>query len=261
MSRSDAPVSLVLEWAEAAYLELFRAMARVSPTGAIEERDGLSLIATGPLLPFLNFAALTRLPDDAAAAVDRARRFYEPFGVRFMLAAPEQIGQALGPVAVSLGMEPGRSVRMLLTPLDGECAAVKGLTLRRVENAEALRLYIDTMTAGFGGEPWAAPRILSDPAFLRVPGVTHYLGHMDGQPVATAMRLTAHRIAVVANVSTMPAFRRRGIGEAITWHAALDGREEGCLAAYLQASEMGVPVYRRMGFQQVAVHRTWLSPT
>ena len=51
--------------------------------------------------------------------------------------------------------------------------------------------------------------------------------------------------------------RRRGIGEAITWHAVHVGAERGALIACLQASEMGAPVYERMGFRVTAQYLTF----
>jgi predicted GNAT family acetyltransferase len=77
-------------------------------------------------------------------------------------------------------------------------------------------------------------------------------------PVATAMRFSSHRIAGVFNVSTIPEYRRRGIGEAMTWRAAVDGLAEGCIASALQASEMGLPIYQRMGYRQVLTYQVWL---
>ncbi|MGI8554674.1 MAG: GNAT family N-acetyltransferase [Dehalococcoidia bacterium] len=241
------------------YQELFRAMARFSPDGAIEEQDGVMLARSGHLLPFLNFAAVFRPPSDPAAVLARAQAFFFPFGLRFMLCTVDEAASTMAPVAEAAGMEPNSEPGMLLAPLEGSIPAVPGLRIQNVEDAETLRAYIDTMTAGFGGGPWALPEILADAAMLRVPDITHYLGVINGVPVATATRVTSHRIAGVFNISTIPNYRKRGIGEAITWRAALDGRQEGCIASYLQASELGEPIYLRMGYRTVATYRTWLS--
>jgi predicted GNAT family acetyltransferase len=74
------------------------------------------------------------------------------------------------------------------------------------------------------------------------------------------MRFTSHRIAGVYTVATLPEFRGRGLGEALTWRAALDGLVEDCVAASLQASRMGFPIYARMGFRHVVDYETWGSP-
>ena len=100
--------------------------------------------------------------------------------------------------------------------------------------------------------------MLETAALLEVPDLTHYLGFVDGVPAATAMRFASHRIAGVFNVSTVPEYRGRGVGAALTWRAALDGRADGCLASALQASELGLSVYRRMGYREVMTYQIWL---
>ena len=240
--------------------ELGRVMARVRPEGAIHEEDGLLLIRSGPALPHFNFAAVTCPPADLEQVLERARQFYEPSGVHWALGAAGAIAQAIAPAAAAAGFRPVSEPGMLLAPLAGAAPRVEGLIIRLVRDFDTLCLYNDTMTAGFGGTPWASPEALADPALLQVPDVTHYLGFLDGVPVATAARISSHRIAGIVNVSTIPAYRRRGIGAAMTWRAALDGREEGCIASYLQASELGFPVYRRMGYREVTRCWIWHAP-
>jgi GNAT superfamily N-acetyltransferase len=55
-------------------------------------------------------------------------------------------------------------------------------------------------------------------------------------------------------MATAPAARGRGYGEAITWAATLCRSD---LPATLQASDMGLPVYTRMGYRTVAEFTVW----
>jgi len=43
----------------------------------------------------------------------------------------------------------------------------------------------------------------------------------------------------------------------MTWRSVLRGREAGCSVAVLEASELGKPVYERMGFRVVAPYKTF----
>jgi len=70
----------------------------------------------------------------------------------------------------------------------------------------------------------------------------------------------SHGVAGVYNVATLAAYRRRGLGEGMTAHAAQEGARAGCRMASLQSSEMGLPVYTRMGFRTVAGYRTFVRP-
>jgi GNAT superfamily N-acetyltransferase len=87
-----------------------------------------------------------------------------------------------------------------------------------------------------------------------------YVGYVDGQPVANSALVAAQRVAGVANIATLSSHRGRGIGEAMTAHVLKRGREFGCIMASLQASEMGKPVYERMGFRAVCKYRTFHRP-
>lgn len=253
---ADTMTPLIVR-AHANYLEMFRALARASPDGAIEEDAGLLLVRCGPLLPTDNPAIVLRIPADPAAVLERARAFFARTGQGWALISFGAVSDAMGAAAAAAGLAAHPSPGLVLAPLAGEPPSVPGLVVRAVRDVPTLRVFNDTMTAGFGG-PWALPEILQDRALLDIPGMTHYLGLVDGVPVATAMRFSSHGVAGVYNVSTVPAYRGRGIGAAITWRAALDGRVEGCIAAALQASEMGLPVYRRMGFRPVMTYHVWL---
>lgn len=254
------PESALLARAHANHVELARAMARLRPEGVIEEADGLILIRSGHALPHFNFAAALRVPLDPDAVLSRVHHFFAPFGLRYMLTATAEAAAAIGPVAAARGMTPATQPGMLLAPLSGNPATVDGLTMRAVTNREMLRTYHETMSEGFGGGPWALPEALDDPALLQMPDATHYVGFIENRPVGTAARFSSHRIAGIVNVSTIAAYRRRGIGEAMTWRAALDGRDEGCIAAFLYASNMGHSLYQQMGFRQIETRRAWLSP-
>lgn len=248
------------EWqerADANYREMFRAMARVSPDGAIVEDGDLLLVRSGPLLPLNNAALLSRAPTEANDLLARAEAFFAPTRQPWALITSGEATEAMAVPALAAGRGVDSSPGMLLAPLAGSPPPVPGLEIRAVEDVPALHAYNDTMTAGFGGA-WARGAILDSRALLEVPGLTHYLGLLDGEPVATAMRFTSHRIAGVYNVSAIPAARGRGIGAAMTWRAALDGRAEGCVASALQASAMGFSIYQRMGYRQFTTYFIWL---
>jgi ribosomal protein S18 acetylase RimI-like enzyme len=79
----------------------------------------------------------------------------------------------------------------------------------------------------------------------------HFLGVVDGEPLATSSLLLGGGVAGVHNVAVLPAARRRGIGAAMTQVVLAHGHSLGYRAAILQSSELGLPVYRRMGFTEV----------
>ncbi len=92
------------------------------------------------------------------------------------------------------------------------------------------------------------------------PQVCLLLGYLDDEPVATSRLNCLDDLGEINGVVTDPAFRRRGFGTDMTWAAIAVGVERGCTAIMLTASEMGYPVYRKMGFTKVCSYRTYMPP-
>jgi GNAT superfamily N-acetyltransferase len=79
----------------------------------------------------------------------------------------------------------------------------------------------------------------------------HYLARFDGQPAATCSVFFGAGVAGIYDVSTLPSLRRRGIGRAITRHAMDQAVAAGYRVAILHASQLGVAMYRSLGFETV----------
>ncbi|GHO98421.1 hypothetical protein KSF_084690 [Reticulibacter mediterranei] len=134
-----------------------------------------------------------------------------------------------------------------------------GLTIKQAEDEEIFRQHMDTMIAGFEfPEPMA--RYLSGidfgDRFLHDPDVYYYTGYVQGKPAAISILSLDAGIAGLYNIATIPSMRRQGLATAMTLAALHQARDRGYHIAVLQASEMGIPVYRRLGFQD---HFTFAS--
>jgi hypothetical protein len=92
---------------------------------------------------------------------------------------------------------------------------------------------------------------LPGPDLIRLDGVRCYVGEVSGQPVATALSVTAGEFSVIRNVATHPFFRRRGFGTAVTARAVADGILAGAAWCCLNASAEGYPLFRNLGFQAI----------
>ncbi len=87
-------------------------------------------------------------------------------------------------------------------------------------------------------------------AYLRsIPGASLFAAtDRDGAVRATAGSAVIGTNARVFFVSTDPAWRRRGIGTAMTAHAVRVARDRGAERACLEASAAGRAIYLRLGF-------------
>lgn len=86
-----------------------------------------------------------------------------------------------------------------------------------------------------------------------------YVGYLDGEPVAVSSLVMAAGLAGIYAVATLPEARRRGIGTVMTHHAMAEGRRRGARHAVLQATDMGRPVYERLGFSKVHAYELFLQ--
>lgn len=76
-----------------------------------------------------------------------------------------------------------------------------------------------------------------------------YVAYVDGRPVGTSLTFDGAGVVGVYAVSTLAARRRRGVGAALTMVPLLAARERGYRYAVLFASDMGYPLYRKLGFR------------
>ena len=77
-----------------------------------------------------------------------------------------------------------------------------------------------------------------------------YVAYWDGKPVSTAAVLFGTEVAEIYTIATLPEARGKGFGAAVTLAPLLDARKMGYRVGTLQASKMGFPVYKRMGFKE-----------
>jgi GNAT superfamily N-acetyltransferase len=128
-----------------------------------------------------------------------------------------------------------------------------GLVIERVGDADSLAQFCHIAVACFGipasaegtfRDIWASVGVGSESP------LRHYLGWLDGRPVATSSLIPGAGVAGIYIVATVPEARRKGIGAAMTLVACLEGRALGYRVAVLEASEMGYRVYQKLGFRE-----------
>lgn len=133
-----------------------------------------------------------------------------------------------------------------------------GLSIERVSDDAGIDAYRGVLAGGFGEGAREADWVA---AVYRTIGFDdgtpwrHFVGRLLGEPVATVSVLLTGDVAGIYFVCTLPEVRQRGIGATITRHAMLEARGLGCTIAVLGASQMGYPVYTRLGFEEVFRYR------
>ena len=134
-----------------------------------------------------------------------------------------------------------------------EPAVPPELSIDVVADRAALADWVTAMGASYGWDDPAKAdtlRELYDPESddgIPRPGI-QLLVRRDGEPVGCGSLFESGGFGWVTNIGAVPAARRRGVGGAVTGRLLTIARERGHRRAFLAASLMGEPVYRRMGF-------------
>lgn len=95
------------------------------------------------------------------------------------------------------------------------------------------------------------------PDTLNNPRMHYYVGKLDGRVVAGSIAYRSDNIIGVFGVFTLPAYRKRGFGQAVSRAATTAASE---IPAHLEPSEQAAQMYRHMGYRQVGVHTSWFHP-
>ena len=126
-------------------------------------------------------------------------------------------------------------------------SAPAGLDVKDVRDVEALHAWERIAIEGYPLDALigASPGSMTSETWLKEPRLRLWVGWVGNRPVSASSSWTEHGINNVTLVATVPSDRGRGYGEALTWHAA---RADPSLPSMLISSDVGRPIYERMGF-------------
>ena len=129
----------------------------------------------------------------------------------------------------------------------------KGFEIKLVDEDSALE-YWRTAMRGYGYEDHGIDQQAELYKSMNPPHelpYARYLGYLKGKPVSTCLVMYNEGVAGLYVVSTVAEARRRGLGTLMTLPSLLEARELGYHYGILHASEMGQPVYEKMGFSHI----------
>lgn len=184
-------------------------------------------------------------PHRIRAAIDGFQQVGRPFS---WWVGPGDRPPQLGALLIEAGLERADSELAMAADLDAlrpPQTPPDGLDIRRVSDRAALQDYVSIIAPADDRYFYerAASALLSphSPQW-------RYVGYLDDQPVATAELTVGGGIVGLYNIVTLEAYRRRGIGMAMTLRPLLDAHDNGWRTAVLQAAAAGVSIYSQLGF-------------
>ncbi|HSD49316.1 MAG TPA: N-acetyltransferase [Actinomycetota bacterium] len=228
----------------------YLAGARATGRPWIEDEDLVMSDLGLPIALSANNATVLRPPSDpdaAALVAARTEAFFVGSGGGYQVWSlwPDP---GLGPFGFSRSTAPC----MVREPGDDRRPAPPELEVVEIGDdagmLEVWEIIDEVFGRGRTPEPLWDARVLSED--YRV-----WLGMVDGRAIATATASVSDGFVGVYVVATRLEARGRGYGEAVTWAATLCRPD---LPATLQASDMGKPVYERMGYRTVGDFTVWV---
>lgn len=92
---------------------------------------------------------------------------------------------------------------------------------------------------------------------VRVGALIPAHGAAASVPAATTSAIAAGPVGIIGNVAVRPEFQLRGLGRLLTSHALTWQRAQGVRSVWLDATPAGRPLYRQLGFTDMAA--SWYS--
>lgn len=84
-----------------------------------------------------------------------------------------------------------------------------------------------------------------------------YIGYYNGIPAAGSLIIIHDAMVSLHQVGTLAQYRGKGLGFAISHKPLMDARAQGCTQAILLASDMGKPIYEKIGFESYAKYKVY----
>jgi ribosomal protein S18 acetylase RimI-like enzyme len=221
------------------------------------EIDGLVLALSNVADPALNSVVVEREPVDAVGALRAAEEEFDRrdylLGVDLQVGRHASIDEAVRVLGLTRIIEqPGMAVDLSALALAPMPQRVEVRTVTDDRDAKAL---VDVGVAAFGDDPDVAGRFYAAGSF-GVSGARSFVAWEEGRPVAIGASYVHEGAVGVFGVGVVPAARRRGIGAAITVHAAR--AHPAADLAWLQPTDMAVGLYRGIGFRRVSDWEVWV---
>ena len=222
---------------------------------------------TGIPDPLFNGVVTAKLkPEGVKATVDSLQAKIEAQGApAFWWVGPRSKPDNLGALLEGYGLQPAGEVPGMaidLALLENTPETITDFTIQKVIDAKMQRLWARIAAVGTEFPPAAVEAMVRVEATLSGPDYKaqhRYIGYLHGAPVATAALVLDSGVAGIYAVATIPEARRKGIGRIMTVRPLLEARQSGYQVGILQASPMGYPIYKRLGFRDVGKYRIYLQ--
>ncbi len=193
----------------------------------------------------------------ATAKIETVRQYFRARHVNEMgwsvghNCQPPEMGTYLEQQGFSRLEEETIGLALPVASVQGKQEEIADLEICEIKDLAGLELIKRQEIEGFGSSEEMAQQyhdMYAGVGFGSGTSWRHFGGWLNGEPVTAASLLLHAGVAGIYGVSTLPAFRRRGIGRALVWHVLAYVRQLGYEVVVLSSTPMSERIYRRLGF-------------
>lgn len=234
--------------------------AAVGSGGRVEHFPGVTCVRTPIPLTSFNSAFVIERAGVEPDSLNKIRGFFDGLQSAWRFVSPPSIAEVFWDIPKHVAVARwGREPQMILSSQSASLRPTPSeLEIHPVRDVDELLTWTRTNSLGFEMPDPNFFDALARPENLEMKGLTWYIGTYSGKPVATSTLCISDAVAGVYDVCTLPEFRGRGFGSAMTAVAVKEGFAKGCDLAALQSSPVGVPIYFKMGFRYVFDYLCWV---
>ena len=133
-----------------------------------------------------------------------------------------------------------------------------GISIREISDIADIKQWVAIVAQSYGTDAVEFEKFIMYLHRSCPPGtIRFYCGYYQGTLVATTVTIAHGDIVGVHWVGTLPAYRGKGMGYAITHKSLIDAKHDKKTCAILLASEMGKPIYAKMGFKECVTYNVY----
>ncbi len=204
---------------------------------------------------------------EAGEVLERVAGFYGRLGRPYILWVVSGLHYELEEAALEAAMPVVSEMpAMLLREALPGVPVPAGIEVEAVVDEEGLADYVDVAAEAYeetGLPPQVVRSYFGSKGAVLAAGNHLVVARVEDAPVAAALSVTdgtgSSQYGGVCWVGTKPGQRGRGAGEACTRAVTNAAFDNGARFVALEASPMGEPVYRRMGYVEVGRYRWYLG--
>jgi len=208
---------------------------------------------TGALLPFCNRAG--NISPINTEDINQIKKYFDSMPFRWFIESTDT-------ESIQLLEQNGLEFKIAFPAMKMPLSNIKKVNYDHIEvkeiNSSDLSVWIAIVLKSYNIESPEFKKFIEYQVKHAAPDVLHfYLASYKGTIAAASMTITFEDVVSLQWVGTLPEYRNKGLGYAVSHQPLVDAQNRGYNTAVLFASQLGKPVYERLGFEQYAVYNTY----